>query len=80
MSHNGILVTGGAGYIGSHVGLALGEAGCEVLTYDNLSTGNRAAVLHGAARHALDDRAVAATTGAEFRGGSDKHPDRGIAA
>lgn len=42
-----ILVTGGAGYIGSHVVLALGEAGYDLLTYDNLSTGNRASVLHG---------------------------------
>ncbi|MBP1727297.1 MAG: galE [Deltaproteobacteria bacterium] len=42
-----ILVTGGAGYIGSHVVKMLGEKGCEVLTYDNLSTGNRWAVLHG---------------------------------
>jgi UDP-glucose 4-epimerase len=42
------LVTGGAGYIGSHVVLALGEAGYDVLTYDNLSTGNRDAVLQGA--------------------------------
>lgn len=30
-----ILVTGGAGYIGSHVVKALGERGYEVLTYDN---------------------------------------------
>ncbi|NJC87588.1 MAG: UDP-glucose 4-epimerase GalE [Desulfuromonas sp.] len=42
-----VFVTGGAGYIGSHVVLALGEAGHEVLVYDNLSTGSRAAVLHG---------------------------------
>ena len=42
-----ILVTGGAGYIGSHVVKALGERGYDVLTYDNLSTGNRWAVLHG---------------------------------
>ncbi len=42
-----ILVTGGAGYIGSHVVKALGERGYEVLTYDNLSTGNRWAVLYG---------------------------------
>jgi len=42
-----VLVTGGAGYIGSHVVLALGEAGYDVLTYDNLSTGNRKAVLAG---------------------------------
>jgi UDP-glucose 4-epimerase len=42
-----ILVTGGAGYIGSHVVKALAEGGYEVLTYDNLSSGNRWAVLHG---------------------------------
>ncbi|HBG93056.1 MAG: UDP-glucose 4-epimerase GalE [Nitrospirae bacterium RIFOXYB2_FULL_43_5] len=42
-----ILVTGGAGYIGSHVVKALGEAGYEVLTYDNLSTGNKWSVLYG---------------------------------
>lgn len=42
-----IFVTGGAGYIGSHVVKALGEAGYEVLTYDNLSTGNKWAVLYG---------------------------------
>ena len=42
-----ILVTGGAGYIGSHTVLALGEAGYDVLTYDNLSTGHRWAVLAG---------------------------------
>ena len=46
-SRRRVLVTGGAGYIGSHVVLALGEAGFDVLVYDNLSTGNRAAVLHG---------------------------------
>ncbi len=42
-----VFVTGGAGYIGSHVVKALGEAGYEVLVYDNLSTGNPWAVLHG---------------------------------
>ncbi|GAB6110503.1 UDP-glucose 4-epimerase GalE [Desulfomicrobium salsuginis] len=40
-----ILVTGGAGYIGSHTTLALLEAGCEVVVYDNLSTGRAEAVL-----------------------------------
>jgi UDP-glucose 4-epimerase len=34
-----ILVTGGAGYIGSHMVLALGELGEEVVVLDNLSTG-----------------------------------------
>jgi len=42
-----IFVTGGAGYIGSHVVKALGEAGYVVRTYDNLSSGNRWAVLYG---------------------------------
>lgn len=36
-----ILVTGGAGYIGSHVVLALTEAGYSVVVVDNLSTGCR---------------------------------------
>jgi UDP-glucose 4-epimerase len=42
-----ILITGGAGYIGSHVVAALGEKGYEVLVYDNLSTGYRDALLYG---------------------------------
>jgi UDP-glucose 4-epimerase len=42
-----ILVTGGAGYIGSHVVKMLGESGYDVLTYDNLSSGNKWAVLYG---------------------------------
>lgn len=42
-----ILVTGGAGYIGSHVVKALGEAGYELLIYDNLSTGHDWAILYG---------------------------------
>ena len=40
-----VLVTGGAGYIGSHTTLALLEAGYEVVVYDNLSTGRAEAVL-----------------------------------
>ncbi|MBM4295756.1 MAG: NAD-dependent epimerase/dehydratase family protein [Deltaproteobacteria bacterium] len=35
------LVTGGAGFIGSHVAEALGEAGWDVAVVDNLSTGRR---------------------------------------
>jgi UDP-glucose 4-epimerase len=44
---NTVLVTGGAGYIGSHVVRQLGEAGENVVTLDNLSTGFRDAVLYG---------------------------------
>src|SRR5260370_27645353 len=36
-----ILVSGGAGYIGSHAARALRRAGYEVVLYDNLSTGFR---------------------------------------
>ena len=42
-----VLVTGGAGYIGSHVVSALGARDYEVVTVDNLSTGFREAVRHG---------------------------------
>ena len=42
-----VLVTGGAGYIGSHVVKALGEKGHEVLVVDNLSKGHKEAVLYG---------------------------------
>ena len=43
-----ILVTGGAGYIGSHVVLALCDDGYNVVVLDDLSSGNR---------NAVDDRA-----------------------
>jgi UDP-glucose-4-epimerase GalE len=39
-----ILVTGGAGYIGSHASKALTQAGYEVVVLDNLSAGHREAV------------------------------------
>ena len=42
-----ILVTGGAGYIGSHVCKALAARGYIPVTYDNLSRGNRWAVKWG---------------------------------
>lgn len=42
-----VLVTGGAGYIGSHTVKKLGESGFDVVTVDNLSKGFRQAVLYG---------------------------------
>jgi UDP-glucose 4-epimerase len=35
------LVTGGAGFIGSHITTALAERGDDVVVLDNLSTGSR---------------------------------------
>src|SRR5262245_3454806 len=43
-----VLVTGGAGYIGSHVVRQLGERHEQVIVLDNLYSGFRSAVLHGA--------------------------------
>ena len=45
MKHGSILVTGGAGYIGSHVVLQLRERGERVVVLDDLSRGFRQAVL-----------------------------------
>ena len=47
MSRKTILVTGGAGYIGSHVVRQLGEAGERIVVLDDLTTGFRQAVLYG---------------------------------
>jgi UDP-glucose 4-epimerase len=47
MKQKTILVTGGAGYIGSHVVRQLGEAGEKIVVLDDLSTGFRQAVLYG---------------------------------
>lgn len=42
-----ILVTGGAGYIGSHTVMALLEQGYNTITFDNLSEGHRESVTGG---------------------------------
>jgi UDP-glucose 4-epimerase len=47
LTKKGILVTGGAGYIGSHVVRQLGEAGERVVVLDNLGKGFRQAVTSG---------------------------------
>ncbi|MBG9754191.1 UDP-glucose 4-epimerase GalE [Lysinibacillus sp. RSDA_15] len=48
-----ILVTGGAGYVGSHIIAELQSHGEEVITVDNLSQGNRAA-LNGTTLYEID--------------------------
>lgn len=47
MQKKGILIVGGAGYIGSHVNLMLHRRGYDTVILDNLSRGHREAVLHG---------------------------------
>src|SRR6267154_5811185 len=47
LSKGTVLVTGGAGYIGSHVVRQLGEAGETVVVLDNLGRGFRQAVTSG---------------------------------
>ena len=42
-----VLVTGGAGYVGSHTCKVLAKAGHEPIVYDNLSRGHREAVRWG---------------------------------
>ena len=47
MSKGSVLVTGGAGYIGSHAAKALHRAGYRVVVFDNLVAGHREAVKYG---------------------------------
>ena len=47
MSKGSVLVTGGAGYIGSHAAKALQRAGYRVVVFDNLIAGHRDAVRYG---------------------------------
>lgn len=63
-----LLVTGGAGYVGSVCAAVLDERGHEVVVVDNLSTGNRDAVPAGVTFVEGDVRDVAAEvlTGGEF--------------
>ena len=46
-SSRAVLVTGGAGYIGSHAAKALSRAGYRVVVFDNLVAGHREAVKYG---------------------------------
>jgi UDP-glucose 4-epimerase len=54
MSRQSVLVTGGGGYIGSHVVLALRDHGCRLVVVDDLSTGFRDAIPGDVAFHQGD--------------------------
>ena len=62
-----VLVTGGAGYIGSHAVLALKDAGWPVAVIDNLTTGFRFAIPAGVPLYEgdIDDGALLARIFAE---------------
>lgn len=63
-----VLVTGGAGYIGSHAVKLLLNDGADVTTLDNLSSGHRAAVLGGRfVEGDLEDRSLLAELFATHR-------------
>ena len=60
-----ILVTGGAGYIGSHCCRALDAAGYQPVVYDNLSTGHRSFAAGALVVGDIADKATLARTFAE---------------
>jgi UDP-glucose 4-epimerase len=70
-----VLITGGAGYIGSHAVLAFRDAGFPVVVIDNLSTGFRWAVPEGVPFHEgnIDDAALVARIIADHRIGAIVH-------
>jgi len=70
-----VLVTGGAGYIGSHAVLALLDAGWPVAVIDNLTTGFRWAVPEGVAFYEgdIEDGALLARIFAEQNTGAVMH-------
>jgi UDP-glucose 4-epimerase len=70
-----VLVTGGAGYIGSHAVLALRDAGWPVAVIDDLSTGFRFAVPEGVPLYAGDiaDEALLARIFADQRPAAIMH-------
>lgn len=68
MSERTICITGGAGFIGSHVAEALLAAGHRVLIVDDLSTGRKENLPDGAEFHPLDIRSPEAAALLENRG------------
>jgi UDP-glucose 4-epimerase len=75
MSKIPVLVTGGAGYIGSHAVLALKDAGWSVAVIDDLSNGVRGAVPDDVPFHegSIADRALLDRVLAEHRIGAIMH-------
>ncbi|MEM6493116.1 MAG: UDP-glucose 4-epimerase GalE [Pseudomonadota bacterium] len=75
ISKPSVLVTGGAGYIGSHAVLALKDAGWDVAVIDNLTTGFRFAVPEGVPLYEGDigDSALLARIFAQHRTGAVMH-------
>ena len=70
-----VLVTGGAGYIGSHAVLALRDAGYPVVVIDNLVTGFRWAVPEGVpfVEASIDDASQVAATIRDYAIGAILH-------
>ncbi|HYI42733.1 MAG TPA: UDP-glucose 4-epimerase GalE [Sphingomicrobium sp.] len=70
-----VLVTGGAGYIGSHAVLALKDAGWEVAVIDNLSSGTREVVPEDVPFYegSIADRGLVGRAFAEQRIGAIMH-------
>jgi UDP-glucose-4-epimerase GalE len=69
-----VLVTGGAGYIGSHAAKALRGAGYEVVVYDDLSAGHRDAVVDAEfVQGGIHDGALLRETIRRYRPGSVMH-------
>src|SRR3954470_7666318 len=75
MSKPNVLVTGGAGYIGSHAVLALKDAGWTVAVIDDLSTGRRDLVPDGvpSSQGSIADRALVDRNLAEQQIGANMH-------
>jgi len=70
-----LLITGGAGYVGSHTAGVLAAGGRRVVVLDNLRTGHRAAVPQGVEFHPIDlaDAAALATLFQAHRFGAILH-------
>lgn len=71
MSRPSVLVTGGAGYIGSHTVKALRQRGDDAIVFDDFSAGHRRAAAHATATVEGDIHDVAAVRGAITQYGVD---------